>query len=59
MLNFFYICEYLGVTPQEFFDYTNQAPHKASELYNEIKKLDYPSQEYFLKLIRDINNRPK
>lgn len=58
MLNFFYICEYLGVTPQEFFDYASDDPKKSSELYNEIKKLDGKSQEYFLGLIRDVNRRP-
>ncbi len=59
MLNFFYICEYLGITPKEFFDYDNEDPQKTNELYKEIMKLDRRSQEYFLNLIRDVNNRPK
>ena len=58
MLNFFYICEYLDVTPQEFFDYNNGDPEKSNELYSEIKKLESNSQEYFLGLIKDVNNRP-
>jgi len=52
MLNFFYICEYLNVTPFEFFDYTNTIPKQTNILYNEIKKLDEISQLYFLELIR-------
>lgn len=32
MQNFFYICEYLGVTPQEFFDVDSTDPTKADEL---------------------------
>ena len=32
MQNFFYICEYLGVTPQEFFDMDSTDPTKADEL---------------------------
>lgn len=59
MLNFFEICQYLGVTPQEFFDYDNEDPQKANELFLEIMKLDRKSQEYFLDLIRNVNNRPK
>lgn len=58
MKSFFYICEFLGVAPQEFFDYDSANPKKSSELYNEIKKLDSKSQEYFLGLIRDVNRRP-
>lgn len=59
MLNFFEICQYLGITPQEFFDYDNENPQQTSELYQEILKLDKKSQEYFLNLIRNVNNRPK
>ncbi len=58
MKTFFYLCEYLGITPKEFFDYDNQNPRQANELYQEIKKLDAKSQEYFLNLIKDVNNRP-
>ncbi|WP_312279831.1 helix-turn-helix transcriptional regulator [Oscillibacter sp.] len=59
MLNFYYICEYLGVTPKEFFDFENENPEQTGDLYKELKKLDAKSQEYFLGLIRDVNNRPK
>ena len=59
MSSFFYICEYLGVTPSEFFDYTDTDPLKTTELYREIKRLDGTSQAYFLQLARDVNARPK
>jgi transcriptional regulator with XRE-family HTH domain len=55
MQMFFYICEHLGVTPQEFFDYGNANPNLDHELINEIKKLDYKSQEYFLSFVKEIN----
>ena len=32
MQSFFYICEYLGVTPQEFFDEGNACPVRLREL---------------------------
>jgi len=59
MLNFFYICEYLGITPHEFFDYEDTDPTQTKELHDEIRKLDGKSREYFLGLIKDVNNRPK
>ena len=36
----FYICEYLGVTPQEFFSPEIKEPQLVNELYNLAKKLD-------------------
>ncbi len=59
MLNFFYICEYLGITPQEFFDYSNAKPLQGKELYDDFNKLDSASQEYVLRLVKDMANRPK
>lgn len=40
MQSFFYICEYLGVTPQEFFDEGNACPVRLRELLDEAKRLD-------------------
>ncbi len=59
MINFFYICDYLGITPKEFFDYDDAAPKQTAELTEEIKKLDGKSREHLLGLIREMNNRPK
>ena len=39
MTGFFYICEYLGVTPSEFFDDGNKAPGLLGELINDMKGL--------------------
>ena len=36
---FFAICEYLDISPRDFFEEHNQAPHKASELVTKIKHL--------------------
>ncbi len=40
MSAFFYICEYLGLTPDEFFDYKSQNPEKLSALIEDLKHLD-------------------
>ena len=40
MSAFFYICDYLGVTPAEFFDVDNPDPGKLSPLFSKMKKLN-------------------
>ena len=37
---FFYICEYLGISPSAFFDEKNSFPDKLSSLIEDLKKLD-------------------
>ena len=37
---FFYICEYLGVTPPEFFDESNSNPAEFREIINDLNALD-------------------
>lgn len=37
---FFYICEYLGVSPSEFFDEENGNPTEIQEIINDLKALD-------------------
>lgn len=43
MQSFFYICEYLGVTPQEFFEEKNAAPTRLNDLIVKLERLT-PSQ---------------
>lgn len=51
----FYICEYLGVTPQEFFDEGNQYPEQLKELVAEARKLDESALSKIIGIIREIN----
>lgn len=37
---FFFICDYLNITPTEFFDLETQAPEKLKDLIEDLKKLD-------------------
>ena len=55
MQSFFYICEYLGVTPQEFFDEGNACPVRLRELMDEAKRLDESALVHLLALIRELN----
>ena len=54
MTGFFYICEYLGITPVEFFDEKNQAPQTNQVLLREFEKLTPLQAEHILQIIRDI-----
>lgn len=56
MQAFFYICEYLGVTPQEFFDEGNAHPETLQVFIAEAKKLDPQSMEYILGIMKKLNN---
>lgn len=55
MQSFFYICEYLGVTPQEFFDEGNACPVRLRELMDEAKHLDDNALGHLLALMRELN----
>lgn len=37
---FFYICDYFGITPKEFFDFDNTNPNKLTEIVNKLKSLN-------------------
>lgn len=39
MTTFFYICEYLGIEPKDFFDVQSTNPTKANELLSIVKSL--------------------
>lgn len=39
MTNFFYICEYLNVTPMEFFNFDSSRPRELDMLCNDLNKL--------------------
>lgn len=52
---FFYICEYLNITPKEFWDTSNQAPQKIDEINKHLKKLNSEQLEILLNLIKIIH----
>ena len=57
MQSFFYICEYLGVTPQEFFDEGNAYPETLREFISEAKRLDPKSMQYILGIMKELNSK--
>lgn len=55
MQSFFYICEFLDITPQEFFDKDNANPPMLKELIAEAKKLDCQSLSHILGIMKALN----
>lgn len=50
----FYICDYLGITPGEFFDMEVQNPTKLNEIIENLKRLDDRQLDTIAMLIKDI-----
>ena len=57
MQSFFYICEYLGVTPREFFDEDTPNPSALREFLQEAQQLDEKPREYLLGLMKELNRK--
>lgn len=54
MTVFFYICEYLGITPQEFFDTGMTASGKLQELMAAAKSLDYKQLDNLIAIVKGL-----
>jgi len=52
---FGYICEYLGVTPCEFFEEDNACPERLRELMAEARRLSPSSLENVLAIVKQMN----
>lgn len=55
MAGFFYICEYLGIEPQQFFNTQTISPTKTAEIFQQIGKLPAQKAEHILQIIKDIS----
>lgn len=53
---FIYICDYFGITPQEFFS-NSTSPQKTKELMHEFGKLTSEQADHILQVVRDLNKR--
>ena len=51
---FFYICEYLGVTPSEFFDDVNSHPTEYQEIIEDLNALDSESIKNVKAIIKGL-----
>ena len=56
MTVFFYICDYLKISPQEFFDLEIKQPEKIGLFIKYARKLNDQQLEHVSALIKDITN---
>lgn len=54
MPGFIYICEYFGITPQDFFDTEPPASQKSKEILSELEKLTASQADHVMLVIKDI-----
>ena len=53
----FYICEYLKISPKDFFDEESKNPALLNELIEEVKGLNSKALEHCLGLIRELREK--
>lgn len=58
MSEFFSICDYFGITAEEFFDSKHSHPELLSVVENEIKSLNDEDVVLILSFIKRIKNMP-
>ena len=51
---FFCICEYLNITPQEFFDVGNAQPEKLNHLISDLKELDDKALSHIAGIVEEL-----
>ena len=55
MTVFFYICDYFGITPKEFFDVDLKNPSKSQELMRLSKNLSGDQLDLVMDIVRNLN----
>ncbi|MBQ2828637.1 MAG: helix-turn-helix transcriptional regulator [Clostridia bacterium] len=50
----FYICDYLSVTPSEFFDLESKNPTKANELLDAAKNLSDDQLDHLIAIVKGL-----
>ncbi|MBQ2785480.1 MAG: helix-turn-helix transcriptional regulator [Oscillospiraceae bacterium] len=53
----FYICEYLGVTPSEFFDLESTNPSKIDAIVQDMKHLDDAQLDTIAALVKGLRKK--
>lgn len=59
MANFFYICEFLHVSPQEFFDSSSNTPEKLRNLTEKMKFLNENQLDALTVIVDGLTNASK
>ena len=54
MSMFFYICEYLEISPQDFFNFNNRNPEKLNEIMGYLKQVDDEQLNNLIGIIKGL-----
>ena len=54
---FFFICEYLGITPSEFFDEESKNPARLDAIIKDMKQLSEAQLDTIAALVKDLTKR--
>ena len=54
MAGFLYICEYLGITPRDFFDVNDTYPDQTKKIIAEAHKLSWEKIEHIISIMKDM-----
>lgn len=57
ILSFFYICQYLQITPQEFFNFNYKMAKEQREVIELFNQMDHSSAVHILALMRSLTNK--
>jgi transcriptional regulator with XRE-family HTH domain len=57
MSGFFYICEFLKLTPKDFFDTEAKNPERLTALISDLKKLDDKQLESVASIVRELTKQ--
>ena len=56
MSNFFYICDYLDISPKDFFNYEIDNPNELSGFFTKVQNLSERQLIYLNELISDLSS---
>ena len=54
MTAFFYICEYLEISPQDFFDFDSRNPEKLNEIMGYLKQVDDEQLNHIIGIVKGL-----
>lgn len=54
MAGFFFICEYLHISPQEFFDFDSEQPEVLDAVVKNLKKLNKHQLQNISEIVEDL-----
>lgn len=59
MAGFFYICEFLNISPKEFFEYDSASPSQLNQIIEDLKKLNQNQLANISAVIKDLADANK